>query len=323
MNPLARSLAATLVFATFARGGVDVKELPDRVRIEIGGQLFTEYVHEGATHVYFWPLLGPGGAKMTRAWPMAEVEGEDRDHPHHRSLWYAHGEVNGVDFWSESASYGTKPPPHPVGRIAHDKIIEAKGGAESGVLKAAQKWIAPDGSVPVTSVQTLRLYAGPENERMFDFEITLTAGAKDAVFGDTKEGTAAIRIAESMRLKQPKGPGEGHIVNSEGETEDKVWGKRAKWVDMSGPIDGKVFGIAFMDHPSNPRHPTRWHARDYGLFAANPFCEVEMDKNQPKGAGDFTLKAGKTVTFRYRILIHENDAATAKVADRFTDFAAK
>ena len=257
---------------------------------------------------------------MTRAWPMAEEPGEERDHVHHRSLWFSHGNVNGVDFWSEAASHKGSPK-HPIGRIEHDKVLEATGGPDFGVLKTSQKWIAPDDSTPVTSTQTLKVYARPDSERLFDFEVTLTAGDKDAVFGDTKEGTAAIRIAESMRLKGPKAtPGVGKIINSNGEADSAVWGKRAKWVDMSGPIDGKVFGIAFMDHPKNPRHPTRWHARDYGLFAANPFCEKDMDKNQPSGAGDFTLKAGQSVTFRYRILIHEGDAPAAKVADRYQSF---
>lgn len=307
-----------LFAAASSFAAVDVKTLEDRVRIEIDGKLFTEYRMSGAPHVYYWPVIGPGGAKMTRSWPMAEAPGEERDHPHHRSLWFSHGQVNGVDFWSESTNPNPK---HPVGRIEHDKILEAKGGADAGVLKSSQKWVAPDSSTPVTSTQTLKVYSRPDSERLFDFEVTLTAGDKDVVFGDTKEGSAGIRIAESMRLKGPKStPGAGKILNSEGDADSAVWGKRAKWVDMSGPIDGKIFGIAFMDHPKNPRYPTRWHARDYGLFAANPFCEKEMDKNQPSGAGNFTLKAGQSITFRYRILIHEGDATAAKVADRFQSF---
>ena len=158
---------------------------------------------------------------------------------------------------------------------------------------------------------------------MFDFETTLTAGSADVTFGDTKEGTFGIRIAESMRLKQPKAPGEGHIVNSEGLRDDKVWGTHAKWVDMSGPIGGKTYGIAIFDHPSNLRHPTRWHARDYGLFAANPFCEVEMDKTQPKGAGDYVLKAGQSITFKYRVLIHAGEADVAEIGKRFSEYAGK
>jgi hypothetical protein len=229
--------------------------------------------------------------------------------------------VNGADFWGETASYKGDPK-HPVGQIVHDKIVEAKGGPDAGVVTSQEKWTAPDGTIPVTSRQTLRVYSRPSTERLMDLEVTLTAGEKDAVFGDTKEGTAAIRIAESMRLKGPKSaPGAGKIINSEGDFGDKAWGKRASWVDMSGPIDGKTYGIAFMDHPSNPRHPTRWHARDYGLFAANPFCEKEMDKNQPEGAGSFTLKAGQSVTFKYRILIHEGDGEAAKLGDRYQAYA--
>jgi len=322
MPPVASclALASLLAITALSRAAVDVKEMPDRVRVEIDGQLFTELRFAGAPHVYYWPLIGPGGVKMTRSWPMAEEPGEERDHVHQRSMWFSHGLVNGVDFWGEEASY-TGTPKHPVGKIVHVKILEAKGGAESGVLTASQKWVAPDGVVPVTSTQTLRVYSRPQTERLFDFEVTLTAGEKDVVFGDTKEGTAALRIAESMRLQGPKNtPGTGQIANSEGDAGKAAWGKRAKWVDMSGPIGGKVYGIAFMDHPTNPRHPTRWHARDYGLFAANPFCEAEMDKAQPKGAGDFTLKAGQSVTFKYRLLLHEGHAAAANVAERYAAF---
>jgi hypothetical protein len=102
---------------------------------------------------------------------------------------------------------------------------------------------------------------------------------------------------------------------------EKVWGKRAAWVDYSGPVDGKVVGIAFFDHPKNLRHPTRWHARDYGLFAANPFCEREMDRTQAAGAGDLKLAAGQSVTFQYRIILHAGDAAQAKIAERFAEYA--
>ena len=246
---------SAVAFTPLAHSAVDVKELPDRVRVEIGGKLFTEFRHGDAAHVYYYPVLGPDGAKMTRSWPMENVPGEERDHPHHRSMWFSHGLVNGVDFWGEDASYKGKPK-HPVGKIVFDKVVEAKGG-EVGVVTTSQKWTAPDGSVPLTSVQTLRVHDRPESERMFDFETTLTAGGKDVKFGDTKEGTFGIRIAESMRLKQPKAPGEGHIVNSDGLRDDKVWGTRGKWVDMSGPVGGKTYGIAIFDHPTNLRHPTR------------------------------------------------------------------
>ncbi len=294
-------------------GNTTVTEKQGSVAIAMDGQLFTEYRYGDAPHVYYYPVIGPSGAKMTRAFPMEKAEGEETDHPHHRSIWFSHGDVNGVDFWTEHAGV----PKHPAGRIEHDAIVKAEGGKESGFVTSTQKWIAPDGVVHLRSSQVLRVYATPASERVVDFEVTLIAGEKDAVFGDTKEGAAGIRIAESMRLKQPKGPGKGSIVNSEGDTDAKAWGKKSKWVTMTGPVGEKTYSITMMDHPSNLRHPTRWHARDYGLFAANPFCEAEMDKSQPKGSGKFTLSAGKSLTLKYRIVFTEGEAAAAKAAERF------
>ena len=322
MSPFIPSLLLSAgVLISTALGDVSFAEKADRVTVNLNGALFTEYRHADSSHVYYWPVIGPGGVKMTRSHPMEKVEGEAQDHPHHRSMWFSHGSVNGVDFWAEAPAAGAKPSAHPTGRIEHVKVLAAEGGNESGTLKTEQKWVAPDGSVPVRSVQTLRVYSTPATERMMDFEVTLTAGDKDAVFGDTKEGSAGLRIAESMRLKQPKEPGKGHILNSEGDQDGKVWGAHAKWVMMSGPIGDKTYAITFMEHPSNMRHPTRWHARDYGLFAANPFCETDMDKSKPKGAGDYTLKAGQSVTLKYRILITEGDAASARPAERFAQYA--
>jgi Methane oxygenase PmoA len=307
---------ALLLAAAPALADVTVTETPGRVRVEINGRLFTEYRHGDAPHVYYWPVIGPGGAKMTRAYPMEKVEGEDTDHIHHRSLWFSHGLVNGVDFWAES---GTK---HPIGKILHTKVLAAESGKNSGLVKTEQNWTAPDGSVPLRSVQTLRVFDTPGSERVCDFEIELIAGDKDVLLGDTKEGAAGIRIAESMRMKQPKGKeGKGSILNSEGHEGGKVWGQKAKWVTMTGPIGEKTYSITMMDHPSNPKHPNRWHARDYGLFAANPFCEAEMDKTQPKGSGDTIIKAGEKFTLKYRIAFTEGDAAAAKTAERWKAYS--
>ena len=311
--------SALLALTLPVRAAVEMIASPDKVRVEIGGQLFTEYCFTGAPHVFFYPLIGPGGARMTRDWPMKDTPGEERDHPHHRSLWFSHGSVNGVDFWTEAAP-GQKTK-HPSGRIEHGQFLEVKGGEKEGVIRAQLRWVAEDGSVPVTSVQMFRVQDGPA--RIIDFTMTLTAGEKDVTFGDTKEGTMALRIAESMRLVgADKKPGAGKIVNSAGDVDGKVWGKKAVWVDYAGPVDGRMVGIAIFDHPQNPRHPTRWHARDYGLFAANPFCEREMDKTQPTGTGDFKLPAGQSVTFRYRIILHAGDAAQAQIAERFAEYAA-
>lgn len=290
--------------------GVQISNLTGKVRIEIDGDLFTEYHYSGAPHLYYYPVIGPGGRMMTRHFPMKkDVEGEASDHPHHRSIWFSHGEVNGVDFWSESSK---------AGQIVHDKFLELKSGQQSGVIRSANKWVAPDGAVVCTDEQTFRVYNRPKTERLFDFEITLQAGDKPVVFGDTKEGTMGIRVAETMRLKGKVG--QGHIVQSTGVRDEETWGKRAEWCDYHGPVDGKVVGVAIFDHPSNPRHPTWWHVRDYGLFAANPFGVHDFEK-KPAHTGDLTIPAGGKVTFRYRFYFHEGDEKAGRVAARYADYA--
>ena len=321
LRPRIQLLCALPFLVAAASAAVTFEEKPDRVTVKINGSLFTEYRYGDSTHVYYYPLIGPGGVKMTRDFPMEKVAGQSTDHPHHRSLWFSHGFVNGVDFWSEAATFGSKPPKKPIGKTEHVKVLAMESGEKAGVLRTSQKWIMPDGSEALTSVQSLRIHADSEAERILDFEVTLSAGSKDAVFGETKEGSAALRIADSMRLKQGKAPGDGHIVNSEGLKDAAVWGHHAKWVTVSGPIEGKPYAITVMDHPSNPRHPTRWHVRDYGLFAANPFCEYDMDKTQPKGSGEFTLKAGQSITLKYRILMTQGDENSVRQNDRYAEFA--
>jgi methane monooxygenase PmoA-like len=325
--PLDRFVAVAVCLAVFtiarsraAESGVKITELPDKLRVEIGGELFTEYCYKGAPHVYFYPVIGPGGAKMTRDWPMKDVPGEEHDHPHHRSLWFAHGEVNGVDFWAEPKSFAAGKE-RPTGQIVHDKFLDVKSDGKEGVIKSLNKWVAPDGTVVLTSEQTVRIYNRPATERLFDFEVTLKAGDKPVVFGDTKEGSMACRVNESIRVtKGKKEPGQGHLVSSEGVRDVAVWGKRANWCDYSGPIDGKTLGIAIFDHPQNPRHPSWWHARDYGLFAVNPFGQHDFEKKPPH-TGDMTVEPGKSVTFRYRFYIHEGDEKQAKVAERYAEYA--
>ncbi len=313
--PATLLLAVVLVPAASAAdrksGGVQITELENKLRIEINGELFTEYIFKGAPHLYFHPLIGPGGSRMTRDFPMKTVAGEEHDHPHHRSLWYSHGAVNSVDFWSESPQ---------AGQILHDKFIEIKSGPDAGVVKSRNKWVAPGGEVVCTDERTFRVYARPNNQRLFDFEITIKAGDKELVLGDTKEGSMAVRIAETMRLTHGNNrPGQGHIVLSSGVRDGETWGKRAAWCDYYGPVDGQIVGIAIFDHPQNLRHPTTWHVRDYGLFAANPFGWHDFEK-QPAHAGDLTIEAGKRVTFRYRFYLHEGDETEAKVAQHYQDY---
>ena len=318
-KPVMFALAGVIAFclctsssqgAEGAEPSVKITQQADRLRIEVEGKLFTEYLFKDVPRPYFYPVLGPGEAPMTRNWPMKDTPDEQHDHPHHRSLWYAHGSVNGQDFWSEAPGFG---------KIVHDGFTRIESGKE-GVVASRDKWVAADGQVVCTDERTLRVHAaGPGDARIFDFEVTLHASNGDVTFGDTKEGTMAMRLAETMRLKGKVG--HGHIVNSRGVRDDQTWGKRAEWCDYSGPVDGKTVGVAIFDHPKNPRHPTWWHVRDYGLFAANPFGEHDFEnlKNN-KTAGNFTLKSGQSATFRYRFYLHPGDAEQAKVADQYEEY---
>jgi hypothetical protein len=305
------SRAAEVSSAVAAKQGVQITQLADRLRVEINGQLFTEYLYKDVPRPYCYPLIGPGGAAMTRDWPMKNTLGEEHDHPHHRSLWFAHGSINGYDFWSEEKAFG---------KTVHDNFLEVKSGAKAGVIRERNKWVAADGTVVCIDERTLRFYnPGLTSERLMDFEITLIASNGALTFGDTKEGTMAVRLAETMRLQGKLG--QGHIVNSAGVRDGQTWGKRADWCDYYGPVGGKTVGIAIFDHPQNPRHPTWWHVRDYGLFAANPFGQHDFESLPDKTAGNLVVPAGKSVTFRYRFYLHEGDDQQAKVAERYKEYA--
>jgi hypothetical protein len=293
---------------------VQITQLDGKLRIEINGQLFTEYHYQDVPRPYFYPVLGPEELAMTRKWPMEESPGEEHDHPHHRGLWYAHGDVNGLDFWSETKNYC---------KIVHDGFVKIQSGNERGVIISKDKWVDHSGVVVCSDLRTLRVYnrPGAGAERVFDFEITLQAPPdKPVVFGDSKEGTMATRLAETMRLQdKDKKRGAGHIVMSTGVRDEETWGKRADWCDYYGPINGKTVGLAIFDHPDNPRHPTWWHVRDYGLFAANPFGLHDFEK-KPKGAGDFEIGPGQAVTFRYRFYYHLGNEIDAHVPARYDEY---
>jgi hypothetical protein len=290
---------------------VQIRQLSDRLRVEIDGQLFTEYFFTNVPRPYCYPVIGPGNSPMTRNWPMETTPNEEHDHPHHRSFWFAHGSINGYDFWSEEKDFG---------KTVHDGFIAIESGKKSGLIESRNKWITNDGKVVCTDERRLRIYEPTSpNERVVDFEITLHASHGALTFGDTKEGTMAIRLAETMRLKGPVG--QGHIVNSEGVRDGDTWGKRADWCDYYGPINGKTVGVAIFDHPQNPRHPTWWHVRDYGLFAANPFGRHDFEKLTDKTAGNLVVPADGSLIFRYRFYFHEGNEKEAQVAERYQKYA--
>jgi len=308
---------ASALAAEFASVSLDpvarriaTQELSDRVVVTVDGEPFTEYrfKQEGLRRPVLFPLHGPHGLTLTRSWPVGpKAPGDPDDHPHHESFWFAHGDVNGHDFWA----------PRQGERI--EQVTLDHVGA--GRIEATSRWLAPDGSIVCTDRRVLA-FAAEGDDRIIDHTITITASHGPLVFGDTKEGTMALRVRPELNVTQAKGgpPATGHYLNDSGDRDAAAWGKPAAWVDLSGKLDDKPVGIACFDHPTNLRHPACWHARDYGLFAANPFGLHDFT-GAPKDAGRFELPAGESLTLQHRWLLHAGDAEAAKVAERYAAWA--
>jgi len=325
---LVRSLAlflagAAAVCAAGSASNVKLTKLADRVRVEIDGQLFTEYVFgDGASRPYLYPVLAPDGTGLTRDFPQKETPGEERDHKWHRSIWFAHSYVNNVDFWNEAGGDLAKSPAV-KGNTVNDGEIEIKSG-KVGTLHARDKLVAADGRLIATDERTLRFRPGPDG-RFIDYEITIHARPNEPLlFGDNKDGTMATRLAQWMTMPHKKVGGKGHIVTATGFRDAAAWGKRADWCDYYSEKEGKTYGVAIFDHPQNLRHPTWWMARDYGLFGANPFGWHDYEKEFAKEPhkGDYTIPPGGSLTLRYRLYFHFGDEKAAQIADRYAEYAA-
>jgi len=258
---------------------------------------------------------------VTRGFPMrTDIPDESRDHPHHRALFFAHGDINGIDFWGESQPTKQEQTAKgmyyssgelPKGRTVFRKLDVAKGG----MLRATFDLVGPDGKAIGSETQQYTFH-GDAPTRVIDCAFTLVADQGVPLkLGDTKEGTFAIRLVKALEAPNVK------MLNSEGKVGEKeIWGKRAEWVDYSGVVAGEKLGIAIFDNPTNIKHPTYWHAREYGLFAVNPFGEHDF-YNDPKRDGSVTIPAGQSLTLRYRVLIHHGEAAEAQVAEAYRRYA--
>lgn len=304
--PLLTPLVGVLLAASCATPSLTVTADDDLVHVEIDGEPFTTVHYAAEPRPYLFPVLAPGGIPVTRGWPMAEAPGEARDHPHHQSLWFAHGDVNGHDFWSN--------------RNGNERIELAGGVTTKSLPDSVEvitnyRWMA--GETLVATEERRLVFRTSDDARIIDVEVRLTAPETPLVLGDTKEGTMAIRLHPALRVKGEIAA--GSMKNSEGVTGRDCWGKRARWMEYSGPIDGAVVGVTMLDHPSNPHHPTWWHARDYGLFAANPFGVHDFEKKE-SGTGEVTVAPGESLVFRYRILIHGEAWAWDRIEGEFRGF---
>lgn len=296
---------------------VAVERDGDKIAVEIGGQPFTNfYFGADAPKPYLHPLRAPDGTVVTRSYPMDEVAGEQTDHPHHRGVWFSHGEVNGFDFWANEVSQrerGRK------GTIALNKIEAVESGANRGLIRASFNWLNTSGKALLAESRSMTFERiGQDN--VVSFDITLTALVDSVHFGDTKEGTFAVRMATELEEQHLRAKGiarTGKITNADGKsTEANTWGKRSPWVDYAGTLQGKPMGVAIFDHPSNPKFPTYWHVRGYGLFAANIFGEHDFYSDESRD-GSITLAKGKTLRFRYRVVVHPGRTADANIESKY------
>jgi len=285
--------------------GVGLRKGKGSVSVAINGQLFTRYLHQpDLARPYLSPITGPDGVEMTRRIEKRGTPGYD--HAHHRSVWVAHGLVNGTDNWSEEEGHG---------RTVHQDFEAMTSGPVTAAIAERCEWVAAAGRRILNEDRNIRFYALPESMRCVDFTITLKTGEDAVLFGDTKEG-GMLSVRVNPQINAPAGT----IENSfGGVNEDETWGKRAHWCDYSGTIDGVHAGIAILDHPRNLGHPVYWHVRNYGLMTANSFGVSHFEPESGK-RGDWVMPAQSDVTFRYRLYVHAGDAARGRVREAYHDY---
>lgn len=280
------------------------KESDGAVDIMKDGKVVARYVYKDTPKPYLYPIASPAGIEVTRNYPMKNVAGEPTDHPHHRSMWVAFGDINGVDFWTE----GEK-----TGKIVQKSIdLDPISPGPYWSIHTKNDWVTADGRTLAADERKIAFYSC-KHGTLITTMIRLIAPTCQLRFNDSKEGFFGIRLAPSLTLKD----GKGHILNSEGHTDADAWGKRARWVDYTGEINGKAVGVTMFDSTANYGYPTYWHARDYGLLAANPFGGKAFS-GDAKNESPMVLGYTTSRTFVYTTLVHDGklDAETLeKIAD--------
>jgi len=291
-----------------------------KVDVLVDGELFTSYLYTNKLSVLkkttLYPIISANGQTITRGFPIDPRPSERTDHPHHIGAWFNYGDVNGLDYWNNSDAIPEKDQDK-MGTIRHEKIIDLKNGYKKAELSVSANWLKPDGNV-LLKEKTKFIFYAEDGKRMIDRIVTLTALDEPVLFKDNKEGMIAIRTARELEHPSEKpvtlsdangnktdvpvldNTGvSGHYLSSEGIEGTDVWGKRAKWVALSGTINNKDITVVIMDQPKNVGYPTYWHARGYGLFAANPLGQKIFSDD--KEELNFSLEPKAEVTFIYRI----------------------
>ncbi|HYV39469.1 MAG TPA: PmoA family protein [Gemmataceae bacterium] len=319
------SFVPSIFTAAQPPAAVSIQADKDQINFLIGKDTVTSYVVKPAvTKPYFWPVKAPNGSETTRAWPIGkEVPGEKKDHKHHLSVWFCHGDVipegynlktklkgiKGVDFWTEPKGHG---------RIVVTKVEAPKNGPQWSSIKTHNEWRTTEGDNIMDEDRTIT-FRNFGKAYLIVLDIDLIASMYPITFGDTKEGTMAIRIHPNIQAEKP---GIGKMQNAEGKIGEKaIWGYKSAWCDYSGKMEAGVVGVAILDDPANP-FPAMWHARDYGMMTANPFGRDKSAKF-PGVKGNSTpakLAKGEHLHLRYGVVVHNGDAVTGNVEQVYREF---
>ncbi|MEO6721831.1 MAG: PmoA family protein [Ferruginibacter sp.] len=316
------------MFATAQQpAGFTISENRDKQQVEIlyNGKLLTAYCYyDSSRKPVLYPVNTVDGITVTRGYPFQIIPGERTDHPHHTGIWLNYESVNGLDFWNNSTAIAPEKRSQ-YGTILHQKIVNKKAAGKNAALTTAATWVRPDGKV-LLNEQTSFNFTVKENDFIIDRITTLTATDTTVIFKDVKDGMFAIRVARELELPSKEKSSfvddKGNVTNvapsgadvtgmyysSEGLKGDSVWSSKGPWTMLTGKKEGKNITIGMFDHPSNVGYPAYWHARGYGLFALNPLGRKVFSNG--KEELNFSLAPNKSVTFRYRVVIHSGDFLT-------------
>jgi hypothetical protein len=336
------TLPMTAIGQMAKMSGAGVKVTPDeanrRVDITIDGERFTSYVWPTSLKKpVLYPLIASDGVTVTRGYPLEPREHERVDHPHHAGMWFNYGNVNGFDFWNNSDAIKVEDRKK-MGSIHQDRIVSTKSGKDRGELVVESTWTTGTG-VDLLKETTRYIFIKRGDARIIDRVTTLKALDR-AVFNDDKEGVLGIRVAHFLESANEKGGvfadasgrptkvanvdtsgATGVYLTSQGVSGEAVWSTRGRWCSLTGTTDGKSVTVAILDHMGNPGYPTYWHARGYGLFAANPLGDHIFDPKAPEHK--FTIEKGQSATFKYRVVIFSHRATPEEMNKESTQYEAE
>jgi len=302
---------------------LQVNKADKKVDVLVDGTLFTSYIFpDNIKKPVLWPVMSPGGNMLTRSYPMVNKAGDRTDHPHHVGIWLNYGDVNGLDFWNNSEAipamdrggYGT---------IYHQSIEKAESGKGKATLVTTAQWKSPDDTVMLNE-KTQFDFRAMGDMRIIDRTTTLTAMIDEVKFTDNKEGMFGMRVARELELpseeptelmdshgivtkvaKMDNTNVKGNYRSAKGVEGAEVWGTRAEWMKLSSEINGEPVSLVIIDNPSNVGYPTYWHARGYGLFAANTLGQKIFSDG--KEEMNLSLEKEESVTFKYRLVVAGED----------------